>query len=154
MCAARDGRVFLVGRVVGMTGLVRAMRGVGLHPEMEKSKYGEHAEAWELLRGKSGRREHIVRSLASPPSSTVAAAAEGVQRGFSSTRRPPMASIRRPSRIPIHGALSILKASAISVERIANRLSVQELPPAAVGLSSKTIRDRCYTRHTIRLRAN
>jgi PD-(D/E)XK endonuclease len=31
---------------------VRGMWSVGLHPELEKSKYGEFEEGWELLRGK------------------------------------------------------------------------------------------------------
>jgi hypothetical protein len=31
---------------------VRGMWSVGLHPELEKSKYGEYEEAWHLLHGK------------------------------------------------------------------------------------------------------
>ena len=31
--------------------LVRGMWSVGLHPELEKSKYGAYEEAWDLLRG-------------------------------------------------------------------------------------------------------
>jgi hypothetical protein len=31
--------------------LVRGMWSVGLHPELEKSKYGEYEEAWGLLQG-------------------------------------------------------------------------------------------------------
>ena len=30
---------------------VRGMWSVGLHPELEKSKYGEYLEAWHLLSG-------------------------------------------------------------------------------------------------------
>lgn len=33
--------------------LVRGMWSVGLHPELEKSKYGEYKEAWHLLRGEA-----------------------------------------------------------------------------------------------------
>ena len=33
--------------------LVRGMWSVGLHPELEVSKYGEYREAWDLLRGES-----------------------------------------------------------------------------------------------------
>jgi hypothetical protein len=32
---------------------VRGMWSVGLHPELEVSKYGEYEEAWHLLRGES-----------------------------------------------------------------------------------------------------
>jgi hypothetical protein len=32
---------------------VRGMWSVGLHPELEVSKYGEYEEAWHLLRGKT-----------------------------------------------------------------------------------------------------
>jgi hypothetical protein len=32
---------------------VRGMWSVGLHPELEKSKYGEYEEAWHLLRGEA-----------------------------------------------------------------------------------------------------
>jgi hypothetical protein len=32
---------------------VRGMWSVGLHPELEKSKYGEYREAWHLLRGEA-----------------------------------------------------------------------------------------------------
>jgi hypothetical protein len=31
--------------------VVRGMWSVGLHPELEKSKYGAYEEAWNLLRG-------------------------------------------------------------------------------------------------------
>lgn len=33
--------------------LVRGMWSVGLHPELEKSKYGDYKEAWDLLRGRT-----------------------------------------------------------------------------------------------------
>lgn len=55
--------------------VVKGMWSIGLHPELEKSKYGEYEEAWHLLRGEDGPGKNFVDRI-------EACAEEGVFEGF------------------------------------------------------------------------